>query len=308
MENRFDLDGHWGPARLFAEAGLGDPRQVRDWCMGVGLLRGQSVCRRHRELRTLRERSGRDGSFWYCRKCDKQVAITKDSIFEDANLPPAKLVMLALSYAHGDSYVSTARNCIFSREDGLVPNSTIARWFEYFREIVLEKCLSSGLEHGGMVGGPGVVVQIDEAQIGRRKYNRGRVYEDTWVFGAIDDHGKLRLEICDKRNKVTLHSLVQKHVHPGSVIHSDSWKAYNGLDKLGYAHSTVNHSKEFVAEDGTHTQRIEAQWRAVRRYFCPGGRRHANMADYLVEYMWRRKCLVKGTDPFKSLIMMLKSE
>lgn len=308
MAQQFDLDGHWGPIRLFLDAGLDDPQQIHEWCMGVGLLRSKSICQRQRISRILRVRSDCEAAYWYCGKCDNQVCITKHSMFEESNISMGKVLMLALCYAHAESYVSTARACIFGRDDVPLTNSTISRWFGYFREVILEHCMASGLDHGQKVGGPGIVVQIDEAQIGRRKYNRGRVYQDTWVFGAIDEQGNLRMEICDRRDKVTLHKLVQKHVARGSVIHSDSWRAYQGLGQYGYLHDTVNHSVEFISEYGTHTQRIESQWRAVRRFFCPGGRRHAEMADYLVEYMWRRKCLVQGKDPFKSLIVHLKSQ
>jgi hypothetical protein len=29
-------------------------------------------------------------------------------------------------------------------------------------------------------------VEIDEAKIGKRKYNRGRYLEEQWVFGGIE--------------------------------------------------------------------------------------------------------------------------
>ncbi|CAH2095712.1 unnamed protein product [Euphydryas editha] len=49
------------------------------------------------------------------------------------------------------------------------------------------------------------------------------------------------------------------------------WRADSGLENYGYIHKTVNHSdpeNPFVAPDGTHTQRIESQWRLVKRFFA----------------------------------------
>ena len=111
---------------------------------------------------------------------------------------------------------------------------------------------------GGQIGRPNLVVQVDEAQVGRRKYHRGRVFSDTWVLGMIDEVGELRLEICTRREAATLLRLMQRHVAAGSEVHTDWWLAYKGPGALGY-HRVVNHRVEFVAADGTHTQRIESQ-------------------------------------------------
>jgi hypothetical protein len=32
----------------------------------------------------------------------------------------------------------------------------------------------------------------------------------------------------------------------GTTIWSDEWRAYNGLNQLGFRHHTVNHSRHFV--------------------------------------------------------------
>jgi hypothetical protein len=42
--------------------------------------------------------------------------------------------------------------------------------------------------------------------------------------------------------------------------------AYNGIERMGrdYVHHAVNHSKEFVDEDGHHTNNMEASWRTIK--------------------------------------------
>ena len=79
--------------------------------------------------------------------------------------------------------------------------------------------------------------------------------------------------------------MIQWHVAAGSEVHTDGWLAYKGLGALGYHHWVVNHRVEFVAADGTHTQRIESQWRALRRRFSSGGLRHEDIGAHLVEYL-----------------------
>ena len=36
------------------------------------------------------------------------------------------------------------------------------------------------------IGGQGVEVEIDETLMARRKYNRGRISLQVWVFGGIE--------------------------------------------------------------------------------------------------------------------------
>ena len=71
-------------------------------------------------------------------------------------------------------------------------------------------------------------------------------------------------------------------------------------------HETVNHSVEFVTSDGVHTQRIESQWRALRRKFTRGGIRHEDIPTYLAEYTWRRDCKLKEESPFENLLKIIK--
>ena len=123
-----------------------------------------------------------------------------------------------------------------------------------------------------LIGGPGCIVEIDESKIRKRKYNRGRMVEGTWIFGMIDvtnnKVGSFRLEICadNKRDADILISLIKKQVAPGTTIRSDCWKAYNRLHAHCYLHETVNHSENFVdPESGAHTQTIESSWRPIKR-------------------------------------------
>ena len=45
------------------------------------------------------------------------------------------------------------------------------------------------------------------------------------------------------RKQETLQPFTKKWIKPGTIIHSDCWKSYNKLSKLGYTHVTVNHYK-----------------------------------------------------------------
>ena len=79
--------------------------------------------------------------------------------------------------------------------DSELSRNTIAHWYEICREACMD--WMDARVNDGKMGGPVSVVEVDEAMIGRRKYNRGRLVQGTWVLGIIDVHtGDLRLEVC----------------------------------------------------------------------------------------------------------------
>ena len=215
--------------------------------------------------------------------------------------------MLAHCYSNQATYDATRLACIFTEADTQHSDSTINHWFGIFRDRIIDSVADWNLG-SGPIGGPGQIVQVDEAQIMRCKYNRGRLKPGTWVCGLIDAGGNLRPEVCEKRDRATLHEIVEKHVHTGSILHTDGWKAYEGLNQLGYTHTTVNHKEEFVAQDGTHTQRIESTWRSMRRRLSRGGKPHDDLAEYMIEYMWLRKCRLRNKEPFAELVKVLGAD
>ena len=68
------------------------------------------------------------------------------------------------------------------------------------------------------------------------------------------------MQTVDKRDADTLLPIIQSVVQPGTIIHSDQWRAYYRIqEKLHLEHATVNHSVNFVdPETGVHTQTIES--------------------------------------------------
>jgi transposase-like protein len=168
-----------------------------------------------------------------------------------------------------------------------VSHHTVVDWASFCREV----CVYWLQQRSEVLGGPGVVVEIDEAKIGHRKYNRGRLVDGKWVFGGFE-RGSKRCFIVPvpSRDAQTLLSVIRDWIAPGTTIMSDCWRAYDCLGSEGFVHQTVNHSQNFVDPNtGAHTQNIERLWRDVRggipRF---GGRKH-HLVGYLAEFMFKRK-------------------
>lgn len=299
-----NVSGMLSQARLTIEACLVDELDCARWCAEKGLVRPAPCPNDGSERRVVRYEST-DGLRWYCEVCRKKTAVMSGSIFARCRLPVGRALMLIHRFAWGATYEDVKLACQLVPTDTELSDHTVADWYAYLRDRLVDLAAD---ESAGKIGGPGRIVQIDEALIGRRKYNRGRVLPGTWVVGLIAEDGQLRLTVVTDRSGASLLDVVRKYVEPGSEIHSDGWRGYSGLKALGYAHRTVNHSVEFVAADGAHTQRIESQWRNIRRKFSRGGIRHEDIGFHLVEHVWRRQLRIDNKDPFLELLKILQCE
>ncbi|KAI8792526.1 putative transposase protein [Biomphalaria glabrata] len=165
---------------------------------------------------------------------------------------------------------------------------TCIDWCSFLREVCAHYVLRT---RDGKLGGPGKVVEIDEAKIGRSKYNRGRRIEGSWIFGGIE-RGTKKCFLCPvaSRDAVTLLTLIRENIEPGTTIISDCWKAYSRLSNEDFQHFTVNHSYNFVdPETNAHTQNIERLWREVRSSVPRYGNRKHHLHGHLAEFIFRYK-------------------
>ena len=88
---------------------------------------------------------------------------------------------------------------------------------------------------------------------------------EIWVLGMVDVSQSPALgffKVVPQRNAAILLPIIQQHVAPGTVVHTDQWASYNQVGNLPNvaAHATVNHSVQFGTPSGVHTQNIECYW------------------------------------------------
>ncbi|CAG8793124.1 3875_t:CDS:1, partial [Acaulospora morrowiae] len=72
-----------------------------------------------------------------------------------------------------------------------------------------------------IIGGNGIVVEIDES-----KFSRGKETEGIWVVGGVErtDKRKCFFKVVDQRNAETIRDIVSKHIKPGSIVVTDYWR------------------------------------------------------------------------------------
>ncbi|KAM8702535.1 hypothetical protein ACLKA7_005651 [Drosophila subpalustris] len=112
-------------------------------------------------------------------------------------------------------------------------------WKSYLREVYIDWSQNNRRQR---IGGPDKIVEIDEAKVGKRKYNRGRAVEGQWVFGGVEREGGDFFILPDERRDAkTLLANLKERIADGTTIMSDCWKAYNCVEDEGFVHQTVNY-------------------------------------------------------------------
>ncbi len=187
-----------------------------------GYVAGRFRCRKriHRHVDPKRKST----------RIDFELSGAKNSFFGGTKMGIPKVLVLTYCWVHEYNYRQTTDIChsILENEEARLSSETIADWFSYLREVsafILEKIYNNS----GQIGGPGRIVQLDETKFGKRKYNRGKRVEGSWILGMIEIdaeetnyEGEFRLEICpdNKRDAETLIPLIQKNIAPGTTIYS----------------------------------------------------------------------------------------
>lgn len=138
---------------------------------------------------------------------------------------------------------------------------TIDRYYNIFRE----KILQVSIKEMEVISGE---IEIDESYFGARRVRgkRGRgAAGKTPVFGLLKREGKVFISVVRNCSKKELIPIIQGKALEGSVIHSDGWKAYDGLILNGYDHYRVHHSANEFARGRCHVNGIESFWSFAKR-------------------------------------------
>ena len=155
---------------------------------------------------------------------------------------------------------------------------TTTDWMRFAQQLVGEMVLYTD----NAIGGPGVIVEIDESKFGKRKYNTGHHVEGVWVFGGVEQTVARRcfLVKVPDRTRATLFHYIRNLILPGTIIRSDGWSSY----------LTVNHSETFIDPvTGVHTNGIEGTWNGVKQLVPARKRTWDGIQPCLLEFMWRRQ-------------------
>jgi transposase-like protein len=107
-------------------------------------------------------------------------------------------------------------------------------------------------------------LEADESYFGPRRVRgrRGRgAGRKTIVFGLLKRGDKVCTEIVPHASSAALQAIIRNKASLESILHTDRWRAYNGLVDLGYArHRRVDHGDNQFALGPNHINGIESFW------------------------------------------------
>jgi ISXO2-like transposase domain len=195
------------------------PAEIIPFLQEKELIQRSMACLCGNEMAIQKYNRCLDGFIFRCARCKRTKSIKDGRFFKNTSISISKIMQLIFLWIT-ETPVSSASTLI------AVSNKTAIQWFNYCRDI----CSYKMANMDQMLGGQGVTVQIDESLMFKRKSNTGRVIRQFWIFGIYDlnlRRGYL-MHVPD-RTASTLIPIIQRWVLPNTTIHSDGWRAYNGM-------------------------------------------------------------------------------
>ncbi len=138
---------------------------------------------------------------------------------------------------------------------------TVNNYFTEFRELILEDSIQ---KHQKELG----IFELDESYFGAKRVRgkRGRgAAGKTPVFGVLKREGKVFVSVVPRCSREELLPIIQGKILEGSTIHTDGWKAYDGLILNGYTHYRVFHHENEFVRGKSHVNGIESFWSFAKR-------------------------------------------
>ena len=80
----------------------------------------------------------------------------------------------------------------------------------------------------------------------------------------LERDGDVMAKVVPNVRKMTLHPIIKENVEKGSTVNSDELASYNGLDKAGFEHETVNHGAGEYVDGNCHVNGLEGFWARLK--------------------------------------------
>jgi transposase-like protein len=195
------------------------------------------------------------GKLYKCGKCRKPFSIKMGTIFEDSALPLQK-------WFHAMFVVSAHKKGISSCQ--LAKDISVRQATAWHMLHRIRLTMSTGSFEKPLDG----IVEVDETFVGgkpRRFGKRGFPNDKAIAFGAIQRNGNARIQTIPDTKGNTLKSVVRENVSPDSILMTDNYKGYAGLDQEYKEHNIISHSTHQYVNGIIHTNTIEGFWSLLKR-------------------------------------------
>lgn len=143
------------------------------------------------------------------------------------------------------------------------------------------------------LGGPGEIVEIDEAYVGGVRLGDVGRNSKTVVLGMVErgKEGDAIVRVIPDARTATIQGVIETSVATGAEIHADMHNAYDKLDKKGYELKRINKKQlgAYVTDTGVTVNAVENFWRhlkcSIQGTHVSVSKRH--MEKYVKEFEYR---------------------
>lgn len=168
-----------------------------------------------------------------CRKCKRQTSITSRTLFHGSH-KPLRTWFLAMWFVTSQKHGASALG--LKRVLGLGSYDTAWSWLHKLRRAMVRPGRDK------LTGG----VEVDETYVGGVGTKvRGRGAKRKTIVAIAAEvrgrgPGRIRMAQIPDLSAPSLRRFVRDNVRQGSVLRTDAWSGYNGIEVMGYRHTVTN--------------------------------------------------------------------
>lgn len=185
-----------------------------------------------------------------CNECTGQFTVTVGTIMEDSKIPLNKWLM-AFALLSGSKKGISANQ--ISRHLGITYKSA---WFMMHR---IRETMDDGTP--GPLGGPGKIVEADEAWVGGLAKNRAyrKPAPKKIIMTLVERGGRARSFHVANVTGPTLRTVLVKNLDRASILATDELSGYKMIGRECALHLTINHKAGMYAtmDRRTHSNTVE---------------------------------------------------
>ena len=196
-----------------------------------------------------------------CKDCKKKFNAKIGTIFENTKIPLSKWfvsIYIATSHKKGISSIQLSKDIGVTQKTG---------WFILHRIREMLKAKAPYMLNS--------VAEIDETYVGGLSKNKhrnkrialqGRSYgEKAMVFAILDrKDGEVWTKTVKGVNRDVLRPIIRQRIDKSTMIITDGFSAYRGLEKE-YHHEIINHLEDEYVRGEWHTNSIEGFFSQLKR-------------------------------------------
>jgi transposase-like protein len=219
---------------------------------------GEPTCPHCGSVKTRRMGGTTQAGMFLCNDCRDKFTVRTGTVMERSHIPLHKWLLATHLMAASKKGMSALQ---MSRMLGVTYKSA---WFlcHRIREAM------NGANDTGPLGGPGKVVESDEAFVGGKKKRRlsGKVAPMKKVMTLVERDGRARSFHIANLHGNNMRAALVTNVHRSSTLMTDDARVYWSIGREFAAHGTTLHAaREFARPGGVHSNNAENFFSILKR-------------------------------------------